>query len=79
MKESKNAKSIYEILTRREIQIIKLITDGITDKEIANRLNISFHTARTHHRNILQKTGQKCIGGLIRYALEHGLSNYSLK
>ena len=66
----KNVISIYEILSRREIQITKLIVDGFTDKEIATKLHISYNTVRTHHRNVLKKTGPNCIGQLIRFAIE---------
>ena len=65
--------NIYNILTRREIEITKLIIDGNTDKEIANKLGISFLTVRTHHKNILTKTQQKNISGLIQFALKNGL------
>ncbi len=55
----------FSKLTRRELQITKLIIDGYTNKEIADKLNISFNTVRTHHRNILNKTNSKCINNLI--------------
>lgn len=64
---------IYEILTRREIQVTQLISQGHTNKEIAEILCISYNTVRTHHRNILKKTNNKTIGGLIRFAIENGL------
>jgi len=73
MKENETTNSIYDILTRREIEITKLIANGCTDKEIATRLGIGFYTARTHHKNILRKTGQKNIGGLIKFVLNNGL------
>jgi len=58
MKTIINEQLIYEILTRREIQITKLILDGFTDKEISEKLYISYNTVRTHHRNILRKVHQ---------------------
>jgi len=67
------AGSIYDILTRREIEVTKLIVNGCTDKEIATRLGISFHTVRSHHQNILQKIGQNNLAGLIKFALKYGL------
>jgi len=73
MKENEPENTIYDILTRREIEIIKLIVNGCTDKEIAARLNISFNTVRRHHQNILQKTEQNNIGGLMKFALTHGI------
>jgi len=74
MKEDEPENSIYDILTRREIEIIKLIVNGCTDKKIAAQLNISFNTVRRHHQNILQKTEQNNIGGLMKFALKHGIN-----
>lgn len=48
--------SISEILTSKEKEILALLTKGLTGKEIAEELNISFHTVRTHRNNILKKT-----------------------
>ena len=72
--ETETENTIYDILTRREIEIIKLIVNGCTDKEIASRLNISFNTVRRHHQNILQKTEQNNIGGLMKFALKQGIN-----
>ena len=69
MKEDEKSNTIYDLLTRREIEITKLIVTGCTDKEIATQLGISFHTVRHHHQNILQKTKQHNIGGLMKFAL----------
>ena len=66
-------KNIYEILTRREIEITTLIVNGLTDKDIAEKLDRSFHTIRSHHKNILRKTSQKNISGLINFARNNGL------
>jgi len=74
MKEDKTENTIYDILTRREVKITKLIVDGYTNKEIATRLNISFHTVRSHRHNILQKTQQQNICGLIKFAQSNGLN-----
>lgn len=69
-----NKISIYRILTRREIQITRLIAQGYTDKEIARKLCCSYNTIRTHHKNILRKTKQHNIGGLICWAIQNGLT-----
>ena len=70
MKQINENASIYSVLSRRQIQILRLIVEGKTDKEIANILSISFNTVRTHHQKILSRTGQHNIGGLIRFALK---------
>ena len=49
----------YKALSRRELEVLSLILDGKTNKEIAEELFISFDTVKTHRKNILQKTGAK--------------------
>jgi DNA-binding NarL/FixJ family response regulator len=44
-------------LTRREHEVIRLLRDGMSNKQIARALNISTLTAKTHVANILEKTG----------------------
>lgn len=44
-------------LSSREAEIVQLIADGLTNKEIADRLYISIHTIRTHRKNIIKKLG----------------------
>ena len=60
-------------LTRRELEVLKLIVAGRTSKELAEELYISTYTADTHRRNLLQKLGLKNVASLVRYAVEHGL------
>lgn len=59
--------------TKREKEIIRMLVQGLNNRQIAHRLNISFHTVRTHHRNILEKIGKKNTVELVKYALSHGL------
>ncbi len=58
-------------LTKREVEIIKLISDDLTNNEIAEKLNISFRTVETHRRNLMQKLDVKSTVALIRWALQH--------
>ncbi len=60
-------------LTRRELEIIKLIGAENTNGEIAEKLFISERTVETHRKNIFKKTGSKSVVGLINYAYERGL------
>ena len=51
-----------EILSAREIEVLVLITKGLINKEIADKLNISLTTVITHRKNITEKTwNQVCI------------------
>jgi DNA-binding NarL/FixJ family response regulator len=63
----------YAELTPREMDILKLVCEECNSQEIAERLFISVHTAETHRRNILSKTGCKNSVGLVKYAIENEL------
>lgn len=58
-----------ERLTEREIEVLKLLTAGNSNKEIADQLNISTHTVISHRKNLSQKTGIKSVSGLTIYAV----------
>ena len=68
-KKEKAEKEI--LLTKREIEIIKLISDDLTNNEIADALSISLRTVETHRRNLMQKLDVKSTVALIRWALQH--------
>lgn len=57
-------------LTPQEIKFVKLITEDLTDKEIADRLDIALSTANTHRRNIQHKIGANSKVGICRFAIE---------
>lgn len=59
-------------LTDREIQVLRQIASGAINKEIADRLSISFNTVLTHRKNITAKTGIKTVSGLTFYAIING-------
>ena len=61
--------SSQEILSEREIDVLKLLATGMANKEIADKLNISTNTVITHRKNISQKTGIKSVSGLTIYAV----------
>jgi len=56
-------------LTRREIEVLQLITKGYSNKEIADQLFVSTHTVISHRKNISEKTGIKSASGLTMYAI----------
>jgi DNA-binding NarL/FixJ family response regulator len=58
-------------LTKREIEVIKLIAEGLTSQEIADKLFISPRTVDTHRRNLLQKLNVKNTAELIKFAIKH--------
>lgn len=60
-------------LSTRETDVLQLIVKGSTNKEIADRLNISLNTVLTHRKNITTKLGIKTVSGLTFYAIMNGL------
>ncbi len=70
---SDNGSARPEFLTSREIEIIKLIAKGHTNKEISRQLFISDLTVKTHRRNINQKTGSKNVADLIQFLLRNSI------
>jgi two-component system response regulator NreC len=60
-------------LTARERQILQLVAEGNTTKEIARLLNVSFKTAESHRNHIMKKLDIHEVAGLVRYAIRQGL------
>lgn len=60
-------------LSSREIEILTGVAQGLLNKEIAAKYNISIHTVITHRKNIVSKTGIKTIAGLTAYAILNNL------
>ncbi len=62
-------------LTKREVEIIKMIAREFTSKEIGDSLFISEFTVSTHRRNIMKKLNSKNVAGLLIFARKHGLAD----
>ncbi len=62
-----------QTLSEREIDVLKLLVAGNSNKEIADVLNISTHTVISHRKNITQKTNIKSVAGLTIYAMLNGV------
>ncbi len=60
-------------LTTAEIEIVRLIADGMTTKEIASRKNVSFHTIMTHRKNIFRKARVNNASELVMFAIRAGI------
>ncbi|MBF8150037.1 response regulator transcription factor [Winogradskyella sp. F6397] len=69
--ERKKYKNIE--LSPREKEVLSLLGDELTSKEISEKLFISVNTVETHRKNILLKTGSKTTTGAVKYAIESGL------
>ncbi len=62
----------HKTLTQREIDVLRFVAMGYINKEIADRLSISFNTVLTHRKNITAKLGIRSTSGLGLYAMMHG-------
>ena len=60
-------------LSTRETDVLQLIVKGSTNKEIADKLNISLNTVLSHRKNITTKLGIKTVSGLTFYAIMNGI------
>ena len=63
----------FDVLTPRELEVLKLIAEAYTSKEIAQQLFISVKTVERHRQNILDKLGMRDRVELTRYAIRRGL------
>jgi DNA-binding NarL/FixJ family response regulator len=71
MPDAKGA--LHESLSDREFQVFRMIAEGESVSDIAERLHLSVKTVSTHKSNIMQKMRMETVGDLIRYALAHRL------
>jgi DNA-binding NarL/FixJ family response regulator len=62
-----------EVLTSREREVIQLLAEGRTSKEVAVTLNLSVKTAETHRTNLMRKLGLHSVADLTRYAVRNGI------
>jgi len=62
-----------EVLTSREREVIQLLAEGRTSKEVAVALNLSVKTAETHRTNLMRKLGLHSVADLTRYAVRNGI------
>jgi two-component system response regulator NreC len=68
-----NAEAVVEQLTPRELEVLKYIVQGYTNRQIGEELNISIRTVEGHRANLSGKLGLHSRVDLVRYAREHGL------
>ncbi len=62
-----------DLLTTREREILQLIAESHSTKEVASKLSISVKTAENHRTNLMKKLKLHDVAGLTRFAIEHGL------
>jgi DNA-binding NarL/FixJ family response regulator len=70
--QKKNSLGESSQLTPSELEIVRLIAEGLTTKQIAARKFLSFHTVMTHRKNIFRKTDVKSVSELVMLAVKAG-------
>ena len=60
-------------LTKREIEVVRLVSHGHKNREVAEKLGISVKTVETHRSNVMNKLALRNVVELIRYAIQKGL------
>jgi DNA-binding NarL/FixJ family response regulator len=73
MRTAGGAPSPLSLLTPRQKEILQLIAEGRSTKEIAHLLSLSIKTVETHRAQLMQRVGIRDVPGLVRYALRAGL------
>jgi DNA-binding NarL/FixJ family response regulator len=71
--QDKDIEDSYDLLTSRERELLQLIAEGKSNKDIANMLNLSLYTVETHRSNILGKLNLHSVPELILYAVRKGV------
>jgi len=71
--EKEKGPDIFRQLTSRQREILQLIAEGNSTKEIANKLNVSIKTVETHRMQLMERIGIHDVAGLVRYAIRMGI------
>ena len=77
--ESKPLPSALEGLSPRELQVLRLVAEGKTSKEIANMLDLGLQTVRSYRKTMMKKLSVNNVAGLTQLALAAGLTRFPLQ
>ncbi|MDQ6664893.1 MAG: response regulator transcription factor [Acidobacteriota bacterium] len=69
----RNASNPLDLLTSREREVLQMIAEGGTNKEIANKLNLSVYTIDAHRGRVMEKLNVHSSSELVRFAVRHGV------
>jgi DNA-binding NarL/FixJ family response regulator len=73
-KNNAGTRTTWEILSRREREVVKLVAEGYRNREIAEQLSLSPKTVEKHRSTAMQKLGLHNTAGITAYAIENGLA-----
>jgi two-component system response regulator NreC len=71
--QDRDVEDSYELLTPREREILQLLAEGKSNKDVANLLNLSVYTVETHRGNLMEKLNLHSVPELILYAVRKGV------
>lgn len=74
-KSSDGDLSAFSVLTAREREVLQLLAEGLSTKNIAAHLHVSIKTIETHRQHIMEKINTRSIADLIKYAVREGLTS----
>jgi DNA-binding NarL/FixJ family response regulator len=69
----RHATNPLDLLSSREREVLQLIAEGKTNKDMATHLNLSVYTVDGHRTRIMEKLGLHSVGEVVRFAVRHGL------
>ena len=67
--------AMFQVLSAKEREVLQLLSEGHSSKEIANRLGVTSKTIDTHRQNIMDKLGLRSVAALTKYAIREGLTS----
>jgi RNA polymerase sigma factor (sigma-70 family) len=73
-RESTEAKSPLERLSPREREVLQLVVEGKSSKEIANIIHLSPKSVETYRSRLMQKLNVNDLPGLVKFAIQHGIT-----
>lgn len=73
--DARGESSAYAVLSDRQRQVLKMVAEGRTAKEIADTLNVSRKTVDSHRQHIMDKLGLDSVAALTKYAIQQGLTS----
>lgn len=71
----KNGELPLDRLTPREVEVVKMLCEGLSNKEVASSVGISTRTVESHRNNVMRKLHLVAFSQLVRYAIRHGVVN----